>query len=98
MFSTRSSSSNSSSLQLKTSPTITIRVPASDPTSTSRGKLSRNLFNVSTSNSGQLKTRIGASLDSLIAGDGVGEDGDLLSSGEGGQNGEKCSSRRDHYW
>lgn len=60
--------------------------------------MSRNLFDGGTGDGSELKTSVSASSDSLITGDGVGEDGELLSSSEGGQDGEKGSRRRDHCW
>jgi hypothetical protein len=98
VFSARSGSSDSTRLQLETSTTVAVRVPAGDPTGRTSGKLSRNLFNGSTGDGGELKTSVSASGDSLITSDSVGEDGELMSSSEGGQNGEKGSRRRDHCW
>lgn len=98
VFGTRSSSSDSTGLQLETSTTVGVTVPAGNPTKSTGGELSGNLFNVGTGDGGELVTSVSASSDSLIAGDSVGEDGELLSSSEGGQDGEKGSRRRDHCW
>lgn len=98
MFSTRSGSSDSTSLQLETSTTVVVRVPAGDPTRSTGGELSGNLFDGSTGDGGELKTSVSTSSNGLIAGDSGGEDGELLSSSEGGQDGEKGSRRRDHCW
>lgn len=96
LFSARSSSSDSTSLQLETSTTVGVRVPAGDPTRSTGGKHSRDAFNRGTSDGSKLLTIVGASSDGLITRDGSGEDSELLSSSEGGQNGEKSSRRRDH--
>ena len=44
LFGTRSGSSDSTSLQLKTSTTVAVGVPAGDPTRRTGGELSGNLF------------------------------------------------------
>lgn len=96
MFGTRSGSSDGTRLQLETSTSVVVGVPASDPTRSTGGELSGNLFDGSTGDGGELESSVSASSDSLIAGDSVGEDSELLSSNEGGQDGEKGSRRRDH--
>ena len=90
-----SSGSNSTSLQLKTSTAVGVRVPAGDP-SRLAVEHSGDLFNVGTSDGSELLAVVGASGDGLITGNSVREDGELLSSSEGGQDGEKGSRRRDH--
>lgn len=96
VFSAGSSSSDSTSLQLETSTTVSIRVPAGNPTRSTSGEHSGDAFNGSTSDGSELLSVVSAGSDSLVTRDGIGEDGELLSSGEGGQDGEKSSRRRDH--
>lgn len=96
LFGTRSGSSDSSSLQLQAGTTVSITVPAGNPTGGRSGKLSRDLFQSGTSDGGKLESSVGAGSNSSVTRNSVGEDGELMSSSEGGQDGEKGSRRRDH--
>lgn len=97
-FSAGGSSSDSSGLQLETSTTVGVTVPAGDPSGGSSGEQSGDLFDGGTGDGSELLTIVGTSSDSLITGNSVGKDGELMSSSEGGQDGEKGSRRRDHCW
>ena len=64
LFGTRSGSSDSTGLQLETSTTVSVTVPGGDPARSTSGELSGSLFNVGSSDGGELETSVSTSADS----------------------------------
>lgn len=95
-FGTRSGSSDSTGLQLETSTAVGVTVPAGDPTGRTGREHSGDFFDGSTGDGSELLSVVGTGSDGLVAGDSGGEDGEMMSSSEGGHDGEKGSRRRDH--
>lgn len=75
---------------------VVVTFPAGDPSESVTGELSGDLSDGGSSDGSELKSSVGTSSDGLVTRDSVGEDGEVLSSSDGGQDGEKSCRRRDH--